>query len=89
MLEPPGTTGGTPSSGMTRSRNESSPRRHTSRPKLEAVISSADRYLQARNRLIVELHAEHGRSLRAIADLAGMSHQAVANIIERSNREHP
>jgi predicted DNA-binding protein YlxM (UPF0122 family) len=33
----------------------------------------------------VELHTEHRRSLRAIADLAGISHQAVANIIERSN----
>jgi hypothetical protein len=57
--------------------------------KLDAVISSVDHYLRARDRLIVELHAEHGRSLRAIADLAGMSHQAVANIMERANGERP
>jgi hypothetical protein len=36
--------------------------------KLDSVISSVDHYLQARDRLIVELHAEHGRLLRAIHD---------------------
>jgi hypothetical protein len=89
MLEPPGTTGGTPSSGITRSRNESSQRRHTSRTQLEAVISSVDHYLQARDRLMVGLDAEQGDYCAPIADVAGMSHQAVANIIERANGERP
>jgi hypothetical protein len=57
--------------------------------KLGAVISSVDHYLQARERLIVELHAERGRSPRAIADLARMSHQAIANVIERATGERP
>jgi hypothetical protein len=57
--------------------------------KLGAVISSVDHYLQARERLIVELHAERGRSPRAIADLARMNHQAIANVIERATGERP
>lgn len=51
-------------------------------PRLRAVVAEMERLTAERDQLIRDLHSQ-GSTLRAIAEVAGLSHPGVRKIIKR------